>query len=93
MNNYRNDYDEPDYDDYNDDYDDDEIDFDDNDDELIDGVGFARDGSALRAETKNNPRIYPCPDCGAKDVLTAIDVQRHYCCDRCANRKERGFDY
>jgi len=33
---------------------------------LIDGVGFADPGggSALRAETEDNPRIYPCPNCG-----------------------------
>lgn len=37
-----------------------------------------------------NPRMYPCPTCGAKNVLTRIDVQRHYQCDRCADRLERG---
>jgi hypothetical protein len=62
------------------------------DDQLIDGVGFADPGgrSALRAATPDNPRIHPCPDCGAPDVLTPIDVARGYCCDRCADRNERG---
>src|ERR1039457_5192936 len=57
----------------------------DQDEDLIDGVGFADPGgrSALRAETRDNPRIYPCPTCGAENVLTSLDVQRHYCCDRC----------
>ena len=30
-------------------------------------------GSALRAASKNNPRDRPCPQCGAKNVLTRID--------------------
>ena len=54
---------------------------------------FARPGSnsALRAATKGNPRVYPCPTCGTPDVLTAADERRHYQCDRCADREERGF--
>ncbi len=65
------------------------------DDDLIDGVGFADPGgnSALRAATKDNPRTYPCPTCGAKNVLTRIDVQRGYQCDRCADRAEGGWGY
>lgn len=65
------------------------------DDDLIDGVGFRDPGgrSALRAETRDNPRDQPCPECGAENVLTRIDKVRGYCCDRCADRKERGFDY
>jgi DNA-directed RNA polymerase subunit RPC12/RpoP len=61
-------------------------------DDLIDGVGFADPGgnSALRAATKNNPRIYSCPTCKAKNRLTRIDKQRGYQCDSCANRAERG---
>jgi hypothetical protein len=68
-----------------DDYDDDE--------DLIDGVGFADpDGrSSLRAATRNNPRDRPCPSCGAEDVLTRIDEQRGYQCDRCADRAEQGW--
>lgn len=81
---------DPDYDDYGDDpsyFDPDE------DDDLIDGVGFADPGgrSALRAATKDNPRDRPCPTCGAKNVLTRIDVYRGYQCDRCADRAERGW--
>jgi len=30
--------------------------------------------SALRAATKRNPRNPPCPNCGAKNVLTPADV-------------------
>lgn len=50
------------------------------DSDLIDGVGFADPGgnSALRAETRSNPRDQPCPNCGTSNVLTRIDVQRHY---------------
>jgi hypothetical protein len=79
-------------------YDNDDEDYDpcydnDDDDDLIDGVGFAQEGSALRAETPDNPRIYPCPTCGAENVLTLIDKARHYQCDRCADRAERGGDW
>lgn len=66
--------------------------YDDEEDELIDGVGFAQEGSALRAATPDNPRIYPCPTCKTPNVLTRIDVQRHYQCDSCADRAERGYD-
>lgn len=71
-----------DYDGYDPDY----------DDYLIDGVGFADPGgrSALRAATPDNPRDQPCPTCGAENVLTRIDVQRGYQCDRCADAAERG---
>ena len=66
--------------------------FDDDEDILIDGVGFADPGgnSALRAATPDNPRSYPCPTCGRPNVLTRIDVQRHYQCDRCADAAENG---
>lgn len=62
------------------------------DDDMIDGVGFADPGgeSALRAATRDNPRDQPCPDCGTRNVLTRIDKERGYCCDRCANRNEGG---
>lgn len=64
---------------------------DDFDDEPIDGVGFAREGSALRAATGRNPRNLPCPTCGAENVLTPLDVQRGYQCDRCADAAEGGW--
>ena len=70
---------------------DDEYDYD--DDYPIDGVGFAQEGSALRAASADNPRDRPCPTCGTENVLTRIDVARHYQCDRCADRAERGYDY
>jgi len=56
--------------------------------EPIDGVGFARSGSALRAATRSNPRNLPCPTCGAENVLTPLDRQRGYQCDRCADMAE-----
>lgn len=56
----------------------------------IDGVGFAREGSALRAETRDNPRTHPCPTCKAPDRLTRLDVARGYQCDACADRDEGG---
>jgi hypothetical protein len=65
--------------------------YDDYDEDLIDGVGFAQEGSALRAATPGNPRIHPCPTCGAQNVLTPLDVQRGYQCDRCADMAEFGF--
>ncbi len=76
--------------DFDDEYDKFDHDF---DDDLIDGVGFADEGgrSALRAETESNPRDRPCPTCGRENVLTRIDVARHYQCDRCADAAERGF--
>ena len=60
------------------------------DEELIDGVGFADPGgrSALRRATKGNPRKYSCPTCGARNVLTRIDKEHGYQCDRCADRDE-----
>jgi hypothetical protein len=63
-------------------------------DDLIDGVGFADPGgeSALRAETKDNPRNLPCPTCGFPNRLTPIDKARGYQCDSCAVANERGLD-
>ena len=67
----------------------------DDEDYLIDGVGFADPGgnSALRRETRNNPRNRPCPTCGKPNRLTPLDVAAHYQCDECADRAERGLDY
>lgn len=44
--------------------------------------------SALRAATPSNPCIYPCPSCGATNVLTRKDVELHYQCDACADAAE-----
>lgn len=65
----------------------------DEDDYRIDGVGFADPGgnSALRAETHENPRNLPCPNCGEPDRLTPLDRARGYQCDSCANQAERGW--
>ena len=67
---------------------------DDYEEDLIDGVGFANPGgnSALRAATRSNPRIHPCPTCERPNRLTAIDVSNGYQCDSCADRQERGYD-
>lgn len=48
--------------------------------------------SALRAATKDNPRNLPCPTCKRPNMLTPADKARGYCCDRCADRAEMGFD-
>lgn len=67
---------------------DDDHDRDDDDSE----IHFADPGgvSALRAETPTNPRNQPCPDCGAENVLTPLDVAQGYCCNRCSDRNEGG---
>jgi hypothetical protein len=56
--------------------------------------GFADPGgkSALRAETKTNPRNLPCPTCKRPNKLTPADEARGYQCDTCATRAERGID-
>lgn len=83
------------YDDFEDFGYDDEDDFEyDHDERLIDSVGFADPGgnSALRAETKSNPRNLPCPTCGEENRLTPLDKRRGYQCDDCADRAEgRGW--
>ncbi len=76
-----------------DDEDDEDEDRDWDEDELIDGFADPGGNSALRAATPDNPRIHPCPTCGASNCLTPIDVQRGYQCDRCADRAERGMGY
>lgn len=54
---------------------------------------FARPGtnSALRAATRNNPRIHPCPRCKQPDRLTPADVRKGYQCDACADAEEGCF--
>jgi hypothetical protein len=47
--------------------------------------------SALRAETADNPRDRPCPNCGDKNVLTREDEQRGYQCNSCATVAEGGY--
>lgn len=44
--------------------------------------------SALHAASRDDPRIYPCPTCGAENVLTGRDVAAGYQCDRCADMAE-----
>jgi len=64
----------------------------DGEDDLINGVGFADSGgnSALRAATRSNPRVHPCPTCGRANALTPADVRQGYQCNRCADAAERG---
>lgn len=59
-------------------------------DSPVDGVGFRDPGgnSALRAETEDNPRNLPCPNCGRENMLTQIDANRGYQCDSCADQAE-----
>ena len=49
--------------------------------------------SALRAASKSNPRIHPCPTCKKPNKLTPKDVANHYQCDNCADRDEGGGGY
>ena len=63
--------------------------YDDND--LIDSVGFANEGSSLRASSRNNPRNLPCPTCGEPNRLTPADRRAGYQCDSCANQAEGGW--
>lgn len=65
--------------------------FDEEDEDSRDMFADPHGNSALRAETKSNPRIYPCPTCGAQGVLTLKDQQLGYQCDSCANAAEQGF--
>jgi hypothetical protein len=46
--------------------------------------------SALRAETEDNPRNLPCPNCERENVLTPADRARGYQCDRCSDLLEFG---
>jgi hypothetical protein len=66
--------------------DDDFYDYDDAD--YREAMGFASDGSALRAETPTNPRNLDCPTCHTPNVLTPADRARGYQCDRCADAAE-----
>lgn len=47
--------------------------------------------SALRAESPDNPRCYPCPSCGGPNRLTKKDVDLGYQCNECAARDEAGY--
>jgi hypothetical protein len=63
---------------------------------IRDTLTFADPGgnSALRAASKRNPRNLPCPTCGAANVLTPLDRQKGYQCDRCAEGGGYGYgDY
>jgi hypothetical protein len=81
---------EPDYDEEGPDETDDDRYEDEGDDD--DRSEFADPGgnSALRAETRDNPRNQPCPTCGKANKLTPKDVALHYQCDACADRDEGG---
>lgn len=73
------------------DYEDDEEEY---EDDLDDDLSmFADPGgkSALRAETADNPRVHPCPNCKSPNRLTPADVALGYQCDGCADRAEQGW--
>ena len=63
---------------------------DEDDDEDDDRTMFANpgSGSALRAASKKNPRIYECPSCKEPNRLTLEDIHKGYQCDSCADRAE-----
>ncbi len=61
-------------------------------DELADEFADPGGRSALRRATADNPRNLPCPRCDTPNVLTPADRARHYVCDACADRAERGMD-
>ena len=68
--------------------------YDDDDEEYKDRISFANEGSALRAETPHNRRVYPCDTCRGQNLLTLEDVRLGYQCDTCADRAEgRGGEY
>ena len=52
---------------------------------------FQNAGSALRRETRSNPRSLPCPTCKEPNQLTPRDKALGYQCDDCARRDEGGF--
>lgn len=56
-------------------------------------IKFARPGSALRAASRTNPRVYPCPTCGTPNTLTMEDVRLGYQCDYCAEQAEGYVNY
>jgi len=76
MNTYDDDYEDEDFEGFEEDEDDD--------------LNFADPGgrSALRAATPDNPRVHPCPTCGAPNRLTQKDVNLGYQCDACADAAE-----
>ena len=54
-------------------------------------IDFANEGSALRAASPTNPRIFECPTCGELNRLTRADVRLGYQCDECADCLEGGY--
>jgi ribosomal protein L37AE/L43A len=44
----------------------------------------------LRASGPDNPRIYSCPTCHTRQVLTRRDKELGYQCNSCADQQERG---
>lgn len=61
-------------------------------DELTSTFADPGGNSALRAESRSNPRNLPCPSCGEPNRLTPEDKARGYQCDTCADAAE-GFGY
>lgn len=44
--------------------------------------------SPIKTSSPTNPRIYPCPTCGAENALTRIDVEFGYRCDSCVQAEK-----
>ena len=57
-------------------------------DEMVERFADPGGNSALHAADRSNPRIHPCPNCGAVNALTPADVRKGYQCDRCADAAE-----
>ncbi len=58
--------------------------------ELCERFADPGSGSALHAESAENPRDLPCPTCLVENVLTRQDRASGYQCNACADRAEGG---
>lgn len=60
-------------------------------DEMCERFADPGGDSALYAESKDNPRNLPCPNCGEPNRLTPADRAAGYQCNECADACERGY--
>jgi hypothetical protein len=56
--------------------------------EMCDRFADPGGNSALYPATEDDPRIFPCPTCLRKNMLTRRDVAKGYQCDICADAAE-----
>ena len=54
--------------------------------DMDDRSDFADPGG--RSALRTGKREFPCPTCGAKNVLTEKDIKLGYQCDKCADIAE-----